>query len=559
MEKAVAVPQVYRSRSIYHKAPVKTGTFLAGELVPFKTIDILPGDTVKMDLRTLVRMSTPVGVPMDNLYMDVFFFFVSNDYLLRRQSFTPSVNDGNRSWSAIMGAQDGAINMPTIGNGIKMAGIDLAPQSTTNTPKKGGIWDWLGQAMFKGGTGEQVTINPLDFLAIFSVWNENFRDPNGSMNRIYASVNSGAHGKFDGYFTFSGGPTSYFAGNNRYANAFGLLPVCRFHGYFGSCLPWPQRNSNPVTVPLGTEASIYAKQTNSIAPSSGDITIFSDFDEPIGSISNGVAGWRQGTAGPVGELYADLAHAAAATVNMVRASFAKQRWYEALARGGNASYDDLIAAIWGVSTGAMRDGPEFLAAKRIPLNIIQVNDTASSLGKTGSFSHTRDDSYMFTKSFTKHGVLLGVACVRHEDTFSQGIDRKYFQSEMFDYYQPQFAHIGEEPVYNSEIFFTGTKVADDGVFGYQEYGAYLRMDQNKVCGELRPGETLDYWMASCGFSNLPSLGDFLDARGQVAEIDRLLQVGSGTSGFQFVGQFCTDYIHTRLIPTHSIPGLIDHD
>lgn len=558
MEKAIAVPEVYRSRSIYHKTPVTTLSFNAGKLVPFKSIECYPGDTVKMDLRTLIRMSTPVGVPMDNLYLDVFWFFVPNKYLLRRQSFTPSTNDGNRSWEAISGGQDGAINMPAPGNGIKMAGIMLAPKDNANTPLIGGFWDCMGQAMFPGGTGEQVTVNPMDYLAYCSIWNENFRDPNGSMNRIFFSIQPVVSGDFNGSFTFSGGPTGFYSGNPYYLNAFDLLPVCRFHGYFGSCLPWPQRNVNPVTVPIGSKAYVYAELGGSVSlpvdsPKVVDVKLDGDNPDEKYTLQ-----WNYNSTS-YGSFYADLSNAVSATVNAVRASFAKQRWYEALARGGNGSYDDLVAAIWGVSTGRLREGPEFLASKRIPLNIIQVNDTATDLGKTGSFSHTRDDEYMFTKSFSEHGVLMGLCCVRHEDTFHQGIDKKYFRSEMFDYYQPQFAHIGEEPVTNGEICFTGQKGVDDGVFGYMEYASDLRLDQNHVCGLLRPGQSLGYWTAASNFSSVPSLGDFLDATGQIAEIDRLLKVSHTLSGFQFIGQFCTDYVQSRLIPTRSDPGLIDHD
>lgn len=558
MENAVAVPQVYRSRSIYHKQPVTTLSFNAGKLVPVRTISVYPGDTVKMNLTSLVRMSTPVGVPMDNIYLDVAFYFVPNKFLLRRQSFTPSTNDGNRSWEAIMGAQDGALNMPAPGNGIKMAGIELAPISTANTPKVGGFWDCLGQSMFPGGTGEQVTVSPLDWLAYCSVWNYNYRDPNGSMNPVFASITSGASGKFDGYFTFSGGPSGFFTSNNRYLNAFDLLPTCRFHGYFGSCLPWPQRNANTVLVPLGTKALVYADtQSNGTLPSSGFVNVDVRVDGDNPSDKMNVEYVYNNTV--YGNLYADLASAASATVNAVRASFAKQRWYEALARGGNGSYDELICSLWGVSTGRMKEGPEFLCAKRIPLNIIQVNDSATDLGKTGSFSHTRDDSFMFTKSFSEHGVLICVATARHEDTFCQGIDRKYFEAEMFDFYQPQFAHIGEEPVKKGEICFTGYANSDDDTFGYMEYGASLRMDLNHVCGLLRPGQSLGYWTAACDFQSVPTLGGFLNAEGQQSEIDRLLKVAHISSGYQFIGQFCLDYIHSRLIPTHSVPGLIDHD
>ena len=61
------------SRSKYSFCPVNSGSFKVGQLVPFYMDSlIMPGTTVKCDLRSLIRSSTPIGVPMDNLYLDVF-------------------------------------------------------------------------------------------------------------------------------------------------------------------------------------------------------------------------------------------------------------------------------------------------------------------------------------------------------------------------------------------------------------------------------------------------------------------------------------------------------
>ena len=56
---------------------VKT-TFNSGYIVPLDVMEVLPGDTINMRLRSLVRLWTPIVPFMDNVYLDVFFFYVPN-------------------------------------------------------------------------------------------------------------------------------------------------------------------------------------------------------------------------------------------------------------------------------------------------------------------------------------------------------------------------------------------------------------------------------------------------------------------------------------------------
>ncbi|ALS03650.1 VP1 [Gokushovirus WZ-2015a] len=561
------------SRSKYHAQPTITGTFNAGELVPFYIDqDVMPGSSYKVRLRTCIRGSTPVGVPMDNLYMDVFYFFVPNELLLSRQSMSPNVNDSNHSWSAIVGAQDNLLNMPLPDSTATVPAMTLGLGSAAYV---GGFWDWTGQSL---GAQAVTKVNPLGFLAYCKVWNDFFRDPNGGMNPVTYSISNG------GFVEIHGGAFAADSGTAGLINSYSLLPVCRFHGYFGSALPWPQRNATSVTIPVGGSAPIsftdkglvYVDNLDAMErsnvfnmvvgganpPSGGSLTAATDLSA-ASSLPNGAF-----PNGRFSNLIADLSQAAGITVNRFRQLVQEQRWYEALARSGNNTLGELTAGMFGVTppTGSSHRA-EYLGSKRIALNVIQVNNTAgnnkstetqSSLGSTGSFMLTNSDDFMFSKSFTSWGVIIGVACVRCDDTFHQGLERQYTRFRKFDYYWPQFANLGEQGILNSEIMLSGNGTADNAIFGYQEYGAEYRMKSNHVCGLIRPGKSLDYWTYTNNFSSVPSLKSFLDARGQVDNIDRTLQVDHKTAGFQFVGQFATEVDYVLPMPTYSIPGLVDH-
>lgn len=549
------------SRSKFHFCPVNTGTFVTGKLVPFYMNSlILPGTTVKCDLRTLIRGSTPIAVPADNAYLDTFFFFVPHKLVLDRKSMSPDVNDSNHSWAAFVGAQDNLLNMPVPGDvqlpGMNVGGVD--------TPKVGGFWDWTGQTMLKAPNGGIIRVNPLTFMAYCKVWNDYFRDPNGSMNPVTFDISGGT------VFTH-GGPTGWKTSNEQYIREFDLLPTCRFHGYFGSALPWPQRNSQTVMIPLGDRAPLVAGSIYDLAqdPSytPGSILLSGKGSNDVNNSAN-IYGNSGSTTEIKSSLYADLSQAAATSVNTFRRLVQEQRWYEALARSGNNTLAELTAGMFNVTpSDAVSNRAELLGAKRIPLNIIQVNNTAgnnvssstqSSLGSTGSFSLTNDDSFMFSKSFDTWGTLIGVAVVRVDDTFSQGIERSYTKFDRFDYYWPQFANLGEQLIYNREMVTTFNDISDNAGFAYHEAWSEYRNAFNHVCGLIRPGQSLGYWTYANNFSSVPTLGGFLDASKQVSNVDQTLQVTSVASGFQWIGQFATDLTVVQPLPTYSIPGLVDH-
>ena len=175
-------------------------------------------------------------------------------------------------------------------------------------------------------------------------------------------------------------------------------------------------------------------------------------------------------------------------------------------------------------------------------------------------------STLFTKSFEEHGVLLGLALIRQEHSYQQGIPKGFSRKKWTDYYNPYFAFLGNQPVSNKEIYAQGTNVVDadgniidDQVFGYQEAWADYRYKLNIATGHMRsnsPSGSLDSWILTDDYSQLPKLdGDWIDETKD--NVDRVIAVSS-----QLANQFWANYYfkcsYTRCMPTWSVPGLIDH-
>lgn len=559
------------SRSRFRMTPRWTGTFNAYKLVPVLTYtDVLPGDTFKLSSSFVCRMSTPVVPVMDDLFMDVAFYFVPHELILSRSYMSPSTSDSNHSWKAFMGAQDSFLNMPFPDSDIELPYMYIGSSYYVT----GGIADCMGIPF--APTRGSFKVNCLAPLAFMAVWNENYRDPNTEQPGVFSIVSNAVN--LTWYAAFGDSLTHPVISDAQLPN------VCRFHGYFGSALPWPQRNSETVKMPLGTTAPIEAD---------GDLKVLDVDSDQVGNLvasdnSNvsGISGVF-GTAVSGGSnikyssgLMVDLAQASAVSINTFRLAVQEQRWYEALARGGNR-IDELTAALFGVMPkDAGGNQPEYLGGKRVPLSISQVNVTANSssggsndnVGNTGAFSLTGDSSYYFTKSFDRWGSIIGVTCVRYRDSFGRSLNRMFTRRKRFDFYFPQFANLGEQPIYQHELDIDLKNAGNSDwpisdVFGYQEAWADYRTIPDIVCGEVRPGGSLQHWTYAGIFAGNaqgevttgdPTLAGFLSGSKAYKAIDRSLIVKSETSGFQFLAQFQHEIIAVRPMPLYSIPGLVDH-
>ena len=82
-----ALPNIETKRSKFHRPFTHKTTFNCGEIIPIYTdADIMPGDTVQMDLGAIIRESTPIAPVMDNAYVDVFAFFVPSRLVWEHQA-----------------------------------------------------------------------------------------------------------------------------------------------------------------------------------------------------------------------------------------------------------------------------------------------------------------------------------------------------------------------------------------------------------------------------------------------------------------------------------------
>lgn len=532
------VPKIDVKRSVFDRSTQHKTTFNAGQLIPILCDEVLPSDTFIVDVSSVIRMSTPIYPTMDNSYADLFFYFIPTRLLWDHWEAFNGSND-DTFWTQPTEYEIPQINSPTGGW------------------TKGTIADYLGVPTNVTLQGDH-SINHLPFRGVVKVWNDWFRDQNLQT---------------PAYLGLGDSDTTGSNGSNYVSDAIagGMpLPVAKFHDYFTSALPEPQKGPD-VFLPLGSTAPLIGVDPDA-KPSWATTTWTAGVGKPLAfGIDPSNSNYLYDLTNPSSNinkqqsigLQVDLANATAATISQLRQAFAVQRLYERDARGGTR-YTEILKSHFGVTSPDGRlQRSEYLGGKHIPINISQVvqtssTDSTSPQGNTAGYSLTGDVSSVFIKSFTEHGYLLAFVCVRNENTYQQGLEKFWSRKRRFDFYWPALANISEQPIFNKEIYAQGTS-EDDEVFGYQEAWAEYRYKPSRVSGAFRSNyaQSLDSWHYADYYDSLPVLSDSF-IRSSKTNVDRTLAVQSSVED-QFIADFYFEIKSVRPMPVYSVPGLIDHN
>lgn len=546
---SVSIPRCSIKRPFTHKT-----TMNAGMLYPLYCEEVLPGDTFNVQASVIARLTTPIVPFMDNLYFDMHFFYVPYRLVWEH-------------WVNMCGEQANPSDtidyvVPTFGN------------ITSIQPD--GLYSCFGLPYREVASGARYadagTISCLPFRAYNLIWNEWYRDQN-----IQNSVS----------VPLGDGPDN--------ASNYSLLRRNKRKDYFTSALPWPQKGdaigfsltgSAPV-VGNGTTLGLVGQNNGSahastqfglLSTSNYDLAMIgsasgtsvgSSSTTPTSSTGTALVGRPSYTVGVSQDatksgLIADLSQVSQFSINELRTAFQIQRMLEKSARGGTR-YTELLYTMFGVSNPDSRlQRPELLGTFTIPVELHTVPQSSgteedglqkSPQGNLSAFGLANGVKHGFDKSFTEYGVVIGLASIRAENTYQQGLPRMFSRRGRFDFYWPALAHLGEQAILNKEIYFQNDALVDDQAFGYQERWSEYKYSPSRVSGQLVStyAQSLDVWHLAQKFDALPTLNSSF-----IRENPPLARVLAVEGVPQFVVDSFFDQNCVRPMPLYSIPGLIDH-
>lgn len=579
------VPMIRASRSKFDLSFTHKTSGNVGKLYPFFCQEVYPGDTFKTKSTILARLNSAYLRPvMDNLFLDQYFFFVPSRLVYDK--FAQVFGENKQSPWAV-------VNTPSI-------------PCFQNTEKTGNIAlhdNVCAYLYLPVGEDLKENINDISLLparAFALIYDEWFRDENNVMPMNIQKGDAVASEKLN---------------NNVWSpsNYLGKCPnVAKFHDYFTSCLPTPQKGD---AVEVGTSvvpsrllpvAGLRLDGSSATSPSLFPDQVSDEYKSLLAS-----AGYTFGNLNNLGTILggsnnfsfgglenkflkfnnnnnlpviigvtADTATAGtpaflnnlaaydpgvalgATTVNDLRLAFQTQKMLEKDARGGTR-YREYILSHFGVSVADSRvQVPEFLGGKRSPLNVQQVAQTSqatteSPLASLGAYSLSYGQSG-FSKGFTEHGYIIGVMCLRYHHTYQQGVERFAFRKNRLDFYDPVFANIGQQPVYKKELF---AGAPSDAVFGYQEAWADLRYRPSRVSGQLASKSTnsLDIYHFADEYANAPTLQEaFINETDSNFARTIAIADAQNADADQFVFDIYCQNEAIRELPVYSVPSLIDH-
>ena len=511
-------------RSLFNLSYEKKFTCDPGKLIPVMCDEVVPGDVFKIGNQMILRCKPLCAPVLHQLDVYVHYFFVP--YRLLWDDWE----------NFITGGPDGDL-VPSMPEYPTTDGYNAANS----------LWDYLG---FPVLSDPPEGDRPMDFprRAYLNIYNEYYRDET-LVPEI--DITSATH--------------------------INILNRAWEKDYFTSALLEPQRGTAPALPIAGTAVTeavfsdldhivalapastkfspLYGNMT--AGPDTEDLSVSTDYiggNKNLQNFKNRFASLFDNT------VTVDIGDATPIQIADLRLAMQIQRWMERNARAG-VRYIEFLGAHFGTHPRDDRlQRPEYIGGSKCPLMFSEVVQTVKmaepavedQLGSLGGHGISVNQEYIANYHAKEFGLIMGIMSVMPKPDYQQGFNRQWLRKTKFDFYFPEFAHLGEQAITMQELYApAGATTADlNKVFGYA--GAYdeMRTKNNMICAEMR--DKYDYWHLSRQFGSEPALNQsFIEC---VPRKDFLIVQDEHAFYVQF-GNLITAL---RPMPIIAEPGYLDH-
>lgn len=408
---------------------------------------------------------------------------------------------------------------------------------TSNNPT-----DYSGVYNVYGSDGNQVPISALPYRAYESIYNAFYRDSRNNPFLINGNV------EYNKYIPSQEGglDTNIYQIHNRNWEL----------DQFTSCVQSPQQGVAPLVgitstgkVTFQGEDGVTRTYTTETADDADTITKVNvnSGEKPDASTARAIV---------------DLV-SSGISINDFRNVNAFQRWKETNIRRGMKLRDQTLAR-WGVDISYNTlDMPEFIGGISTDVDVNAVFQTVetpevplgSFAGAASAFGCTNNDVSQYCD---EHGFIIGILSIVPTPVYDCILPKWLTKQNCLDYFNPEFDHIGMQPVRYSELCpITAVAVAgnDDSedtmqwTFGYQRPWYEYIYSNDEIHGLFRT--QLRNFVLSRSFSGLPEL----NASFTTIQPGSLNNVFTTDVGDKIIGSISFDVTAKRPISAISIPSL----
>lgn len=219
------------------------------------------------------------------------------------------------------------------------------------------------------------------------------------------------------------------------------------------------------------------------------------------------------------------------TVEQLRELSISQTILEKMART-DGSYREFGLTFFGeVSKAAVDYRPLFIGGSYSPIiysEVIQQSESTSTspLGAYAghgfsSSAQSASNGYLGRFHSDDYGFIMILGCIMPDVEYSQGLSKMWTRVNQEEYFLPERAMLGMQPIYNKELYLQATTVLDsdnqqvnNGLWAWQDIFDEYRYRENRVGGKLSDpsNESFYPWTQSRHFDSLPNWGqDFARA------------------------------------------------
>ena len=248
------------------------------------------------------------------------------------------------------------------------------------------------------------------------------------------------------------------------------------------------------------------------------------------------------------------------SINDFRNVNAFQRWLETNLRRGY-KFKDQIMSHFGVEVKYDElNMPEFIGGCSQDVTVNQISNTngdgSTPLGEYGAqASCVGTTRNVISHYFDEPGYVMAILSISPVPNYSQLIPKHLIKRNLFDYYFPEFGHIGMQPIQLKEVCPVQQFAADNtklnDVFGYQRAWYDYLASTDEVHGYFRTSELRNF-LVNRRFDVCPQLSEeFLLC--DPSQVNDVFAVTDLTH--KILGQVYFDIKAKRPIPEFGIPRL----